>query len=235
MNYTLAAGSSVHQMVSLIMSGKPLNVIVGQPTTKSMNKMMEQMAQMVAPVKMTAWGGRHGSLPLVLDDTDYKSITKSTTQTTALVTQPDAINQGITNQSTPFEILTLQAETNTLQKEFDLQEAVINIRVQHIIDCDKEQYVKELNEEYFGYANSTIKSVLYHLRMKWCKIMTRECTDATDAFYQAWVPSMTHIITFRCQLYKQQKKCKAINVIISDKAKMLHFAGQMYKSDYFTK
>ncbi len=25
-----------------------------------------------------------------------------------------------------------------------------------------------------------------------------------------------------------------INVIISDKAKMLHFVGQMYKSDYFT-
>jgi hypothetical protein len=57
MNYTLAAGLSVHQMVSLIMLAKPLNIIVGQPTTKSMNKMMEQMAQMVALVKTTAWGG----------------------------------------------------------------------------------------------------------------------------------------------------------------------------------
>jgi hypothetical protein len=57
MNYTLAAGLSVHQTVSLIMSAKPLDVIVRQPTTKSMNKMTEQMAQMVAPVKTTAWGG----------------------------------------------------------------------------------------------------------------------------------------------------------------------------------
>jgi hypothetical protein len=174
-------------------------------------------------------------LALVLDNTDYKSITKSTTQTTALVTQPDAINQGITNQSTQFRILTLQAETKTLQKEFDLQEVVINIRDQRIIDSVEEQYVKELNEEYFGYANSTIKSVLHHLRTKWCKITTRELTDATDAFYQAWVPNMTHIITFGSQLNKQQKKCKAINVIISDEAKTLHFVGQMYKSDYFTK
>ncbi len=149
------------------MSAKPLDIIVGQPTTKSMNKMMEQMAQMVAPVKTTAWGGQHGSLTLVLDDTDYKSITKLTTQTTTLVTQPDAVNQGITDQSIPFKILTLQAETKTLQKEFDLQEAVINIRVQRIIDCVEEQYVEELNEEYFGYANSTIKSVLHHLRTKW--------------------------------------------------------------------
>jgi hypothetical protein len=77
--------------------------------------------------------------------------------------------------------------------------------------------------------------MLHHLCMKWCKIMTRERMDATDAFYQAWVPNMTHIITFECQLNKQQKKCKAINVIISNKVKMLHFVGQMYKSNYFTK
>ena len=64
--------------------------------------------------------------------------------------------------------------------------------------------------------------------------MTRECTDATKAFYQAWVPNMTHIILFGCQLTKQQKSCKTINVIISDEAKTLHFVGQMYKSDYFT-
>jgi hypothetical protein len=59
--------------------------------------------------------------------------------------------------------------------------------------------------------------------------------DATNAFYQAWVPNMTHIITYGRQLNKQQKKCKAINVIIFNEAKTLHFVGQMYKSDYFTK
>jgi hypothetical protein len=32
-----------------------------------------------------------------------------------------------------------------------------------------------------------------------------------------------------------EEKCKAINVIISNEAKTLHFVGQMYKSDYFTK
>ena len=63
--------------------------------------------------------------------------------------------------------------------------------------------------------------------------MTKECTDATEAFYH-WVPNTTHIITIGRQLTKQQKKCKTINVIISEEAKTLHFVGQMYKSDYFT-
>jgi hypothetical protein len=134
MNYTLAMGSSVHQMVSLIMAAKPLNVIIGQPTTETMNKMVEQMAQMVALVKTTAWGGPHGSLVLVLDNMDYSTITKMRVTSTTPVTQPDAINKGITATSTPLEILTFQDETKKLQKEFDLQEAVTNISIQRIID-----------------------------------------------------------------------------------------------------
>ncbi len=193
------------------------------------------MAQMVAPVKTTAWGGRHGSLALVLDNTDYSSITKARITSTKPVTQPDGINKGITATSTPLKILTFQEEMKKLQKEFDLQEAVTNIGVQRIIDSIEEQYIEELNKEYFGYANSTIKNVLHHLQTNWCKVMTRERTDATKAFYQAWVPNMTHIITFGRQLNKQQKKCKTINVVISDKANTLHFVGQMYKSNYFTK
>jgi hypothetical protein len=60
-------------------------------------------------------------------------------------------------------------------------------------------------------------------------------TNATEAFYQAWIPATTHIITFGHQPDKQQKKCKTIIVIISDEAKTLHFVGQMYKSNYCTK
>jgi hypothetical protein len=147
MNYTSATGSSVHQTVSLIMAAKPLDIIVGQRTTETMNKIVEQMAQMVAPVKTTAWGGCHGSLALVLDDADYLSITKANITSTKPVNQTDTINKGITIASTPLEILTFQEETKTLQKEFDLQEAVTNIGVQRIIDSVEEQYIEELNEE----------------------------------------------------------------------------------------
>jgi hypothetical protein len=147
MNYTSATGSSVHQTVSLIMAAKPLDIIVGQRTTETMNKIVEQMAQMVAPVKTTAWGGCHGSLALVLDDADYLSITKANITSTKPVNQTDTINKGITTASTPLEILTFQEETKTLQKEFDLQEAVTNIGVQRIIDSIEEQYIEELNEE----------------------------------------------------------------------------------------
>jgi hypothetical protein len=52
----------------------------------------------------------------------------------------------------------------TLQKEFGLQEAVTTISVQRIINSVKEQYLEELNKDYFGYTNQTIKMLLTHLR-----------------------------------------------------------------------
>ncbi len=39
----------------------------------------------------------------------------------------------------------------------------------------------------------------------------------------------------RASTQQTAEKCKAINVIISDEAKTLHFVGQMYKSNNFTK
>ena len=76
--------------------------------------------------------------------------------------QPDAIN-GITAASSHLKILTFQEETKKLQKEFDLHEVVTNIGVQRIVDSIKEQYFEELNKEFFGFANNTIKSFLHHL------------------------------------------------------------------------
>jgi hypothetical protein len=212
------------------MMAKPLNTVVGQPTTKSMDRMMEQMVQMVAPVKTTAWGRLHGSLALVLDNADYATLTRQAVKSTDHLVQPPVVNPAINDDTPQRKLLRLQAETKDL---LNLQEVITNIGVQHIINSVEEQNIEELNEYYIGYDNQTFKSLLAHLCTNWCKVMTKECTDATKGFYHSWVPSSTNVITFGCQLTKLKKGCCTINVIISDKAKMLHFVGQMYKSDYF--
>jgi hypothetical protein len=103
MNYSSATGSSVHQTVALIMSAKPLDLIVGQPTTKFINRMMEQMAQMVAPVKITAWGGLHGSLALVLNNVDYATVTKNMVTLLAPLSKPATKTQKSIICPTPMQ------------------------------------------------------------------------------------------------------------------------------------
>ncbi len=173
-------------------------------------------------------------MALVLDNFGYATVTHQAVKPTGRLVQPPAVNPAIKYDTPQRKILLLQAETKDLKKTFKLQEAVTNIGVQRIINSVEEQYAKELNEDYFGYANQSIMPLLAHLCLNWCKVMTKERTDATEAFYHAWVPSSTHVIRFSWQLMKLQKKCRTINVIISDTANTLHCVDQMYKSNYFT-
>jgi hypothetical protein len=150
MNYSSAGGLSVHVTVNLIMVAKPLNTVVGQPTTKSMDRMTEPMAQMVAPVKTTAWGRLHGSLALVLGDVNYATVSCQAVKSTDRLVQPTAVNPAIKDNTPQRKLLRLQAETKDLQKAFELQEAVTNIGVQCIIESVEDQYVEELNEDYLA-------------------------------------------------------------------------------------
>ncbi len=90
-------------MVALIMLAKPLDVIVVQPTTESMDRMMEQMAQMVAPVKTTAYGGLHESLAVIRDGADYATVTKNILTLLAPLSKPTMINQKSMNCPTPIQ------------------------------------------------------------------------------------------------------------------------------------
>jgi hypothetical protein len=51
MNCSSVGGLSVHMTVNLIIAAKLLNAIVGQPMTKSMDRMTEQMAKWLPPSK----------------------------------------------------------------------------------------------------------------------------------------------------------------------------------------
>jgi hypothetical protein len=81
-----------------------------------MDGMTEQMAQMVAPVKTTTWGGLHGSLALILDDVDSAMVTKNIINFLASLNKLTTINPRINKLSNPYEILTLQEKMKTLQK-----------------------------------------------------------------------------------------------------------------------
>ena len=59
--------------------------------------------------------------------------------------------------STPVEITNFQYEHKNLQKAYKMQESVTNIGVEQTVANVNEQYIKELNREYFVYSNSTIK------------------------------------------------------------------------------
>ena len=186
------------------MAENPLDRIIRQPTTKTMNIMTKQMAKMVSAVKTTKWRGKQRSLPLILGGDDYITVTRDATETIHRLSKPAPVNEDITTFSTPFKILTLQESKNAKKGAYKLQEAATEIRVEQIIECIKEKYTEELNKEYFGFSNSTIITMTTYLRATWCKVLTRDKTEAKEDFLQPWtLPAQ--IISFRSYLNKHHK------------------------------
>ena len=123
------------------MSDKPLNKIIWQPNTKTTNIMMEQMAKMVATVKTTAWWGKHGSLALVLDKDDYRTVIRDSPATINHILKLAPLNEAITSFSKPFETLTLQELQKVKSLACKLQEAATDIGFERIVEFIEEQYV----------------------------------------------------------------------------------------------
>ncbi len=63
--------ATVYKAVRAIVTPLPLDKVIGQSTTSTINHLRQQIAKIAAAVKTTSWGGRHGHLALLLNDAEY--------------------------------------------------------------------------------------------------------------------------------------------------------------------
>ena len=100
MSSPTANEATVYEAVRAIVSPLPLDKIVGQPTTSTVNHLRQQIAKIAAAVKTTSWGGRHGHLSLVLNDAEYRTVTGNPDITIDRLTTPPIVAAGLTNTTT---------------------------------------------------------------------------------------------------------------------------------------
>ena len=90
----------------------PIDKIIGQPTMKSWQHLREQLSKVTAQVKTTTYGGRHGHLALVLNDTEYANVTGNNALRTDRLTQPPQVHPQIDNNTTQLQREQLNASQN---------------------------------------------------------------------------------------------------------------------------
>jgi hypothetical protein len=93
-------------------------------------------------------------------------------------------------------------------------------------------YVEELDEDYVGYNNHTIKTILIHIKDNWCIITTLEKRQAAENFCVQW-DETTHITKYARLLDKQQRLCRDIGVPAPDLTKVQYYVENMYSSEMF--
>ena len=116
----------------------PLDRMIGQPTTTTVNHLKQQIAKIAAAVKTTKWGGRPGHLALVLDNTSYQAVTghatlpDGTTNNTNQLNAPPILPVGITNSTTVVNKIPIMATHTLAQQEFWKQEAIDAVLVKKL-------------------------------------------------------------------------------------------------------
>ena len=224
---------SAHDYVSAKMSAKAIDRIVGQPTIVTYGILEDQLAVMASTVKTTQWGGNHGHLTLVVGTTKYQAITGDATLNADRMAQPDRVDDRINGNSTNFDHLRWTRENDEKIREHNMMNEADDILVQHVVDSVNEQYIDELKKDYVGYSDQTCKTILSHIKSKWCKITTREKTKALAVFRQPW-DRVTNITSYERALDKGQEKCVDMGIPAPDAEKVQIYTEQMYLSEIFT-
>ena len=104
-------------------------------------------------------------------------------------------------------------------QEYTFQTVLDAIGVESIVAVVDDQYVEELSEDYIGYKNQTIATMITHLQT-WFVITNKEKLNMKALFYALWIDTPnTHITTFARQLDWRQVECAKNMVTVTDSKK----------------
>ena len=225
--------AAIRDMVQKSILEKPIDKMVGHPSTTSHKHLVNQLAQAAGDIESTEWGGNHGTIALVLEDGPYQTLTGDPNLLTAWPDMPNAVHPDIDAQTSKFELLTLQEEQKLIITEYQQQVAVDNTLKECLIKAVDEQYIEELKKDYIGYANKTTKTILAHIKITWCKVTTQEKQKAKAQIRDPWDQVM-HIKSYARRLDKDQTTIREVGVGCGNPEKTQIFVEQMYKCDMFT-
>ena len=228
-------GGGIREEVRAKIYSLPLDKLIGQPTIKSWNHLREQCSRIAAQVRTTEWGGKHGHLALVLHDDEYRTVTKEPMASTTKQPRPANVNPAIGNGTQNSQRLQLNSSQNTKLRHYYTQVAVEEYLIERITnDIIDQEYVEDLENEYTGFGEEDIKSVLFHIKSECSPITTFDKAEAMRAFEEPW-NMVCSITKFARAIDKRVKYCELVKAPgINNDAKVLLYVSSMYKSGMFS-
>ncbi len=230
---SIANEAAIRDAVRVIIQNAPMDKIVGTPTNVLVENLRKQTAKVVSTIPTTQWGGQTGHLALVLNNAEFRVATATPAAVTTPIPDVPLVPVGLANNLTLQHRTRIVTEHQTLQNEKWTQTAVNNFMVQRITsELIDSTYVEELENEYTGYNNQTIKSLITYIKREWCVVTTMEKTKALERFKEKW-DGVTHITKYAKELDKRQIECTNIGAEATDEGKLQTYVESMWDSDFF--
>ena len=210
-----ATVTAINKMVRGSMEAVLLNAIVGQPTLKSLQHLVHQLAAFASHFATTEWGGKHGFLPLVLTKTKMRLAARIQDLKCGHIKWPELLSPRIEDDTKGCELLQVQEDHKVHWQEKIFQEAIDAVAVKAIVAAIDAQYMEQLEEDCVGYKDQNIQTMFEQLQ-KWYVITTKGNLAIKTHFLETLSNTPgNHITTFSCQLYMHQVKCEDHGVTVT--------------------
>ena len=230
---SVANEAAVREAVRAIIMNAPMDKIVGNPTNVNIQQLRKQAAKIVSTIPTTQWGGQTGHLALVLRNAEFRIATNDPDAVTTPIGAVPLVPTGLLNNLTLHSRTCITNEHGQLQNEKWTQTAVNHFMVNRITtELIDSTYVEELEDEYTGYNNQTIKTLFAHIKTEWCVVTTMEKTKALDRFKER-CDGVTHITKYAKELERRQLECTNIGAEATDEGKLQTYVEGMWESDLF--
>ena len=133
-------------------------------TILSIDELAKSIAQVAMSLKTRMWGGLHGCLSLVLEESEMRLIANDPTLDCDKMEKPPFAHPNITPLTNVTEDKQLTNEHKVTWDEYHLQEFVIFHWRAAIVTAVMPQYMEEKGVDYLGYSMETILLLVAHLR-----------------------------------------------------------------------
>ena len=86
--------------------------------------------------------------------------------------------------TTHYNRLVLQETQMQLIRDWDIQESVGHLIIDHIIVSVDYQYIEARNKDYTCFSNETTKTNIAYISQAWCRVSTHHKKSARGAFME---------------------------------------------------
>jgi hypothetical protein len=93
-------------------------------------------------------------------------------------------------------------------------------------------YVEELELDYVGFNNETIKSIINHIKTEWCVVTTMDKTMAIEAFKEKW-DGVCNITKFAQNLDRKMVEANDIDAEATVEGKLQTYIESMWEYNLF--
>ena len=129
MNHSSSVGASIPTTCEAIIMSKPVDKIIGQPTTKTTDILEQQLAQAAGAIPTNQWGGTLGCITLVLNQESFRETIGILDGKVDRQAKLALVHSGINRDYTPYDRMAKHEDQKEIILDFNMQESVDHLLI----------------------------------------------------------------------------------------------------------